>query len=234
MALRHDSARRVTQGEPDLHGCRRIGPVPHRRLGLHLGHVGGDDGRGDAHAPRPDVDGVRHQQRDVPVDARAGVPAGVGVPRMVHADGDHVLSIGEQIRRQVVLERGEAAGPPAQGLAVDPDLGITINAVEEQGDAPASGHVRGRERLPIPADAAGQEPGRTGPLGVERPLDAPVVRQGEGPPRAVIVGGRVRPRRVPAMEPPAAVEQSRLTHVSFPPSGVGLAGTVRRGGRESL
>ena len=150
-----------------------------------------------------DMQRVRINQPHIPVDARAGVEAGVGEPRMIYAHGhDIVRPRAFHIRGEVTGEAGEAKGPGADELAVDPDLRVVIHAVEFDGHVPAGLRRIKLEVFAIPGDAAGGEAVAAAVLRAERPLDAPIVRDAERPPLGVGKhghhgGGEVAPAEEP-------------------------------------
>ena len=123
-----------------------------------------------------DVQRVGHDQPHVAVDARTGVPARVGKPRMVHPHRDDIFIRAKlQAGRQVTRKAGIPVGPRADEHAVDPDLRVIIDAVELNRDAPAFLGGVEMEMFAIPAEAARRITVAAGVIGAERPVDAPVV-----------------------------------------------------------
>ena len=227
---------------------------------LDLGHdcdgggVLGDLRCGDDDAPAIDMHLARDQQPRMPVDARARVPAGVGLEGVVDADGQHVRAVELEVLGQIVGEADVAAGPLAERVAVDPDLAVLVDAVELDGDLLALAGRGQAKRLAIPADAGGQVgalvAGRFGPR--EGPFDAPVMGQVQGPPGRVVEGRCFGALCLAAGELPAVIHQQPLAtrfrgacrhgsqastrqdqgnqcafHVSIPPNGWGLGATSK-------
>ena len=111
---------------------------------------------GHKHAPIAYVKFVIYTQADVTVNARPGVPAGVGQPGVIHANRKYVLFLAEfQIRRQFKLETGITIRPASDELAVDPNFGVAIYAVEFDGYGIAfAGRVEFKV-FAVPGDPAG-------------------------------------------------------------------------------
>ena len=132
----------------------------------------------------------RDDQVNVPVDARSGVPARPGLQRIVDADGEHVQRIAADERSDVVFERIVPVRVFADHAAVDPYLGFHVDAVETDENAVSFGTGGGFEGMPVPAGSARHEaalrPARI-PFVVSA-CDAPVVRQVELLPTAVVEG----------------------------------------------
>src|ERR1035437_3096431 len=96
---------------------------------------------------------------------------------MVHAHGDDIVSgIPFQIRRQVVLKAGKSKRTRADELAVDPDLGMVINAVDLNRDELLFLPRVEPKMFAIPADAAGRVAVAAAVFGAERSFAAPIVR----------------------------------------------------------
>ena len=79
-----------------------------------------------------DAQRVRDDKPHVSVNARAGVKTRIGKTRMIHAHGDDIV-IGIRISDMAsnrIQNRIKPNGRAADELAVDPDFGIVINAVE--------------------------------------------------------------------------------------------------------
>src|ERR1039458_5430613 len=96
---------------------------------------------------------------------------------MIHAHGDDVVvGIPFQIRRQVILKTGKTERPSADELAVDPDFGMVINAVELNRDEFIFLRRVEPEMFAIPADAAGRVATAAAIFRAERPFAAPIVR----------------------------------------------------------
>jgi hypothetical protein len=161
----------------------------------------------------------------VPVNARAGIPAGVRLGGIVHLDGDGVIAGAEnEVRRQVVPEGDVAEGTFAEILAVDPDLAVFEHAFEFDEEFLAAGRLGQAEVFAIPSDARGQAALGSLLLTVG-PFDAPVVRHIQASPIGIGKAGLLRSRHVALVEFPAEVEA-----VSHPRCGV-LGGRLRLGGR---
>ncbi len=176
--------------------------------------------RGDERPPARDVQCIGDRQPGVAVDAAPRVPAGVGLGRVVHADRDDV-DPGDEVRRDVVGDGGVAVRPPAEVGAVDPDVGVHVDAVELERHAAAARAGGKAERLAVPA-GAGREvavaPAAGGVL-ARRPLDAPVVREVEPAPGAIVEPGALGALMVAEGEAPSRVHGEALAL-----SGGGLGG----------
>lgn len=126
-----DAAVRVFDGQRQGQGLVGGGGVGQRGLDLNRGKLFAGSGGGDKRAAVVDAERVGDAQAGVAIDARAGVPAGVGKFRMIHADGKDIIDAAEtQMRRQVVLEADVAEGAFAEGLTVEPDFGVVVDAVK--------------------------------------------------------------------------------------------------------
>jgi hypothetical protein len=195
-------------------------------LDLHGRNLRRDLGRCDERAPLSNVDPVGDRQPGMPVDARARVPARVGLVGVVHLDREHVLARAEvDVRGEVVPEADVSERPLAEVLAVDPHLAVLIDAVKFNQDLSALVAVGQAESFSVPADARGQvaplSPGRL--LLAVWPLDAPVVREVQASPACIREARVLRARGVALVEFPIEVE-------ARPDSGRGrLAGRSRLG-----
>ena len=109
-----------------LHGAGGAG----RRRDFHFRRV---DGHG-AHpqAVQQQVCFRAHPQGDRAVDARAGIPAAVGLVGVAGDHLQHVFGVKVQLPGQVCLEVGVAVGVERQLLAVEPDFGVVVHALEFQ------------------------------------------------------------------------------------------------------
>src|SRR5215469_3735238 len=121
------------------------------------------------------------------VDARAGIPARVGLAGVVHLHGDDVIAGEVEVWRELVSEADIAEGALAKVVAVDPDFGIHVDAVELDGDFAVAPSRRHAEGLAIPADARGREAAcAAAGIGVdEGAFDRPVVWEIERAPLGV-------------------------------------------------
>lgn len=165
--------------EGDLAGFfRSIGDLG---LDVHRGAGGGGFRSGDMDAPRRDMDGMRHDETDVSIDARTGIPAGGGLAGGVRLDGEEVFSTRVELAGDVVTKAEVAAGPVAEQLPIEPDVAVFHHAVEFDPDILALAAGRQGDLLAIPGDAGRKPSTGTGGGGVlvEIPLDAPVVRDVE-------------------------------------------------------
>ena len=142
----------------------------------------------------------------IAVNARTGVPAGVGVAAVIHPHGYHIVAAAVQPWRQVIHERSIAAGPLAEQTAVEIDAAAVVHTFEiyEQPRGVADG--TSVEMLPVPCDPAGKVSGAAGQRRRRQALDGPVVRQLESPPAAVIVSDVSSPGEVSEAEFPIVVE----------------------------
>ncbi len=158
-----------------------------------------------------DVQPVHQGQPDVPVDAAAGVPPGVGLPLVVHSHRDHVHAP-NQVPGDVVGEADVAVGPFAQMNAVDPDVAVHVHAVELEPRIAITGTGRQAKGLPVPA-GAGREvahPAAAGRIFPRSPFDAPVMRQVERAPAAIIERRPLRSCGITQGEAPARVHGEAL------------------------
>jgi hypothetical protein len=111
-------------------------------------------------------------------------------------------------RRHVEAEADVAVGALAELLSVDVDGAVRHDAVKFDEDPASRERVGKGEVLAVPADP-GREIGassRGRGLGVERPLDAPVVRDVERSPRRIREGRPLCPGGIAQEEEPAGVE----------------------------
>ena len=177
-------------------------------------------GRRHVGSPVAHVQRVDHGQPDMAVDAAAGVPAGVGLPRVVHPHRDHV-DARHQVPGDVVREADVAVGPAAQVDAVDPDVAVHVHAVELEPRHLAPRPGGQPKRLAIPADARGEVAHAAAARGVLawRALDAPVVRQVEPAPLAVVEPRLLGSGVIAEEEAPAGIHGETLS----------LGGDRRRG-----
>lgn len=201
------AGRQQRDGDRGLHRLR--GGVGDGRFDPHDGLRGAGLWRRDEGGFVRDVDGVATRQRDLAVDAGAGIPARMVLARV----GPHGHGVGAaegDKGRGVHAETQVAVIPAAGAPPVDEDLRTGHDAVEIEVDAPAGVVGGGREDGAVPADAApGQLARAAVGVGTERPGDRPVVRDAHRLPGAVIEGGgRSVERGVGvALETPAGIEE---------------------------
>ena len=157
------------------------------------------------------VQPVGDGQPDVAVDAAAGVPAGVGLARVVDPHG-HDVDARHQVPGDVVREADVTVGPAAQVHAVDPDVAVHVDAVELEPDDPLARAGRQPEGLAVPTDARGEEAdaAAAGSVLAWRALDAPVVRQVQPAPPAVVESRLLGSGGIGQGEPPAGVHGEAL------------------------
>ncbi|OPZ19541.1 MAG: hypothetical protein BWZ10_00916 [candidate division BRC1 bacterium ADurb.BinA364] len=200
---------RIHQHRAQRYGPRRAGAVVDFGAGAQRGALGADFGRRGVEAPVGDPRFVRGGQPDVAVNARSGVPARIGMIRIVHSHGENVFAFRAQERSQLVFEAHVAVRPLAQMAAVDPDIGVHVNAVEFDENAAIRPSRIEAELLAIPSDARGEEsafcPG--GRVLIHSALDSPVVRQIQAPPGRIVVIQALRAWRFAQLETPALVER---------------------------
>ena len=184
-------------------------PGPDRDLGRGRTHLRS----GDANSPGSHVHRGGDVQPNVPVDAGAGVPAGVLMLGLVHADGQHVVPAWCQVGREIVREAGVSVGVHSQIMAVDVHGRVHVDPLELHADAFAAPGYRDGEGPPVPAHAGGKVAAAAahGVLGIDFAFDAPIVRQIDGPPAGGVIGRGFGPRGVPQQESPIMVEQQPLT-----------------------
>ena len=189
----------------------------------------GQVGRRHRRPPAGDVKRVGHGQMHVPGDAAARVPPAAGL-LVLHHHREHVgrVPVGVDEAGDVVAVARVAVRVVAERLAVEVDVGVLEDAVEVDRDALARHRGRQRERLAVPAQAAGEVAGGVALAGVGSLGDAPVVGKRELLPAGVVKAGGVRlgvgrgPVRaagvggvsgVDELETPASVEVERARAV---------------------
>ena len=197
-------------GVDDFNESRQA-PLP-RRL-VEGADVYGDVSRsvGDAvgaPADTPKVEaslGGRHEP-NIAIYAGTGIPARVGLARMVHTHSKRVgLSCRTQPGGHVVSERHIAVGPAAKQVAVEIYLTAVVNPLEI--DEMTLGAVVGcKESLSIPPDSAGVIAGTAVERRGRQHLDTPVVRKRKLSPRGVRIFRKRHRRRISGHEAPAIVE----------------------------
>ena len=221
---RHLASRGVEDHRHYLTSPDGLPVVGEPRTNLQRCPLGGHVGCGHEGAPLGHVQGVGDREPHVPVDSATRVPARVGLVRVVHPDGDDVLSL-YQVRRQVVGEADVAVRAVSQVLPVHPHVAVLEHPVELDRDPPAIRSFRQREQAPVPAHAGGQvaAPSGRGGVLVVRPFDAPVVRQVHLPPAGVVERGRLGAGHITRGERPPEVGQQPVAR------GVGLLGRGRGG-----
>ena len=127
---------------------------------------------------------------------------------MLDPDADHqvvAIGVGEDFG-EVERELGIAGGAAAHVVAVHPDLGVLVDAVEPEPHVLAGdiAELAQRHMRPIPTDAAGQVP-RAARIVLGKPLlDAPVVRHRDRSPAGVVKALGPGLRRVREGEDPLA------------------------------
>ena len=145
------------EGNLSLSVARRSGQLPlpvqnrdaDRTCPLRLHHnlnLGGIKGQGsDFHTIELDVRLIRRPQLHRPVDARAGVPPGVGLVGVAGDDLQGVFLVCTEFSRQVYIEVGVAVGSEGQLLPIEPHLGVVVYPLELQhGRLPCQGFIRGK------------------------------------------------------------------------------------------
>ena len=186
-----------------------------------LGHLDGDldqrDGvvdRADAHTVDGHMAAVGNPQAHRTVDARSGIPAAVG---LVLVACDHLEFVGcaeLEVLGRIDVEVGVAVGTEVELLAVEPHLGVVVDALElEDGRAalPALGDVEGLGILVVAAhevaDVVGTQAGIAARLGDHRVM-------GQVDELLTLVAGE-------AANGPAPVEID-LTHAGLPAIRMGM------------
>src|SRR5207244_3348615 len=100
---------------------------------------------------------------------------------------EHVVSAELNIRCEVEFERGVTIRPATDKLSVEPDRGVSHSTVNVEIKLFSFVLRRDVEVFPIPAHTPpGKLPRLTRIVLIERPFDAPVVRQIQLPPTAII------------------------------------------------
>ena len=69
-------------------------------------------------------------QPDIAVNSAAGIPA-AGNAFVPHANGNHIIRAGLDVRGQVVIDAGVAVRMDSKVLSVDPDIAVHVNSAEE-------------------------------------------------------------------------------------------------------
>ena len=165
--------------------------------------------RRDVRAPVIDVQRPGGDQPRMPVNTRAGVPARVRLLRVVDAHGDEVARRAvAQVRGELIAEGAVAVRPLAEVMAVDPDLTVSIHAVEFDENELVAVALCDSEGLTVPAHAAGER-ATARPGGIPRAelaLDAPVVRQVERSPTRIVQGHVLPACYIAEMEFPVRIE----------------------------
>src|SRR5579864_1983531 len=110
------------------------------------------------------------------VNARSGIPAGVGKSGMVDPHSQDVFSSEACERRQSALEARIAVRPAAHEMTIKPNLGIVIDAVELDRDELVGIVGVEPEMSTIPADTTGGITVAAAVLGAQGPFATPVVR----------------------------------------------------------
>ncbi len=227
-------ARRVEQANADDDVLGRRRAVLDLDRHLHRRAVLRDLWSGHAHAPQRHAHAPGGVQPHVAIDARARVPTAVA-PLVADADGQDVLAVAAQVRRQVVGEGGVSVRMIAQQSAVDPDVAVHVDAVEDDLHLAPGRNGGRREALAIPARASHEPAGVAAPLaqfGIERTdprrhhgrspqrvfsvridgpwrkvLHAEIVRQVEGAPGGIVEVRELGSLRVAAEKAPSLVER---------------------------
>src|ERR1017187_7617089 len=150
---------------------------------------------------------IRQSEPNVPIDARAGVPARIGYDAMVHTNCNHVGRTVTEMWCQVVLKGDIPVRPRAQADTVDPNSAAAVDAIEADRNLPSTRRRRKGEILAVPTDPARQETRAAGVLGAVRPFDGPVVRKVHLPPGLIRQRRRLPLLHIAQVETPAVVEE---------------------------
>ena len=89
----------------------------------------------------------------MPVDAGAGIPSAVRLEGVIDLDGDNIVAVDFEVRRQIVGEGYIAIGAQPQPGTVDPDFAVLIDTVTFQSDDFATMVGGDVEALSVPTDA---------------------------------------------------------------------------------
>src|ERR1700728_2936394 len=153
---------------------------------------------------------ARGKQPGVSIDAGPGIPAAIGLMRVIHPDGNHVIVVAAEVdmRGEVIEKRNVTIRTVAQRLAVDPHLAILVDAIELEGELFVLVRFGHAKALAVPANSSRQiATTRTGGFSlVERSFDTPVVGKIEELPRRARKVGGARVGKPPAEEPPAKIK----------------------------
>ncbi len=151
------------------------------------------------------MDIVRHDQVDMPVDARPLIPARAGHQRVVHLDRHDVLSL-HQIGCQVVIDALISLRAVADLAAVEPHRAVRIDRVELDADAPALPFGPPLDLLLVPSDAAGQKGVLPAVILRVFRLYRPVVRHVESAPRRIVRPRLLRVLQIAEVEIPVEID----------------------------
>ena len=164
--------------------------VLQRHIDLHLPGVAATPLGHGVDAPLGHAQGRGGGEPHMAIDAAARIPATVGLVAVINADGQDIVARRIKIGSEVVLEGGVAIGARAEGVAVDINRAVHIDAIEGDEDAVGGRACGQTEVFPIPAYAAGKRAatGATGVANMEVAFDGPVVGQGETAPTTVVIG----------------------------------------------
>ena len=224
---RHDFAVRIDQTHPHRHPVRGIGLVDYGGPDPHGCPVVGHLRCADRHAVVFQMHGVGDDQPHMAVDARASVPAGGGLRRVVRTHGQEVglVATEEKVPGQFVAETDVTIGSVTQQRTIDPYVAVRHDPVELDEDTSPGRIGREGESFAIPADAARQERARAArrSLRVEGTFDAPIMRHVERAPRRVVEVQLFPVLDVPFEKSPASIE-ILMEAVIFP--GVARDGVV--------
>ena len=166
-------------------------------------------GRRNKHTPVVDMHLVGYRQPDVPVNARATVPAAVLLLRVVDTYCNYVRLAYTDMRSQVVKERRVTIRPNTQRSSVDKHFCIHIHTLEIDSYFAVTIIGRNLEGFTIPTYSRGEisavVPHRC--IGSNRSLNTPIVRQVQQPPGRIIVSRSRSSSTVTQSKPPATIEK---------------------------
>ena len=153
------------------------------------------------------MDRMRRHQPYMPIEPRAGVSARCRLRRSITADGQQIWRSWLEMLRNIIAEADIDVRSAPEMVAVDPDIAVRHNPVKLNPHPSANGGHP--DFPPIPSHPRGQPAARSGGGRrlVEFPLDAPVVRLSDSPPRLGIEARFLRAFRIPLKKSPAFIQR---------------------------
>ncbi|OPZ14179.1 MAG: hypothetical protein BWZ10_01965 [candidate division BRC1 bacterium ADurb.BinA364] len=188
----------------------------------------------DADAPVLDAKAIGDDQPNMTVNARPRVPAAVRLEAVVHANAQDVVFAELHVGRQIVIIAHVAVVAHAERVAVDPDFGVAIDAIELNQHALAFVFDGQRKGFSIPGRPGGQKRVAARPRFIEIALDAVVMGQIEPPPLAIVELALMMLERILLAEAPVLVQKRFSPNVQFGAGNDPGLGFVRRHAVELL
>ena len=158
--------------------------------------------------PLADMHSARFHEPHVPIDSATGVPARVGLLRVVYTHSQHIFFSPPQMRGKIVAESDVAVRTMSQQRAVEIYIRVHIYAVEHDTEHLVRIRLLRHERLSIPSDSARKRTAARARRIVfaEIALHSPIVRKVEQSPILILEVRRSRFRLVSQMETPAFIK----------------------------